>query len=86
MNASLPIKFAPHTGTEIVCWAEGRATMDSKLLARWIEDAAQIREQSRLLLARSSAPGRDGSSRIAYATTKESRTVSTRRTMRPQTP
>ena len=48
MNAGLPIKFAPHTGTENVCWAEGLATMDSRLLAR-LEDAARIREQSRIL-------------------------------------
>lgn len=48
MNASLPIEFAPHTGTENVCWAENPATIDSRLLAR-LEDAARIREHSRLL-------------------------------------
>ena len=42
MNASLPIKFAPHTGTEIVCWAEGPATMDSKLLRAVFTEYLQL--------------------------------------------
>ena len=48
MNASLPIEFASHTGTENVCWAENPATIDSRLLGR-LEDDARIREHSRLL-------------------------------------